>query len=77
MIREHDRVVLHSDLPEVGLVAGDIGTVVLEHRGHTGYEVEFMTLNGETVAVVTLTAVQVRPIARHEIAHARLVALAA
>ncbi|MFO7631360.1 MAG: DUF4926 domain-containing protein [Caldilinea sp.] len=77
MIREHDRVVLEKNLPEVGLVAGDIGTVVLVHRSHTGYEVEFMTLNGDTVAVVTLTAAQVRPIAQHEIAHARLVALAA
>ncbi len=28
MIAEHDRVVLTSDLPENGLMAGDVGTVV-------------------------------------------------
>jgi hypothetical protein len=42
------------------------------HR-HGGYEVEFMTLDGETVAVLSLSPDQVRPVARREIAHARLV----
>jgi hypothetical protein len=36
-----------------------------------GYEVEFMTLDGETIAVTSLSADEVRPIARREIAHAR------
>jgi hypothetical protein len=71
MIREHDSVVLTSDLPEYSLKRGDIGTVVLVHRGGEGYEVEFMTLEGETVAVVSLQTSQVRPIAAHEIANAR------
>ncbi|HHY58288.1 MAG TPA: DUF4926 domain-containing protein [Chloroflexi bacterium] len=77
MIAEHDRVVLRIDLPEHQLVAGDIGTVVLVHRNGAGYEVEFMALDGETVAVVTLLPAQIRPIAQREIAHARLVAQAA
>jgi Domain of unknown function (DUF4926) len=46
-------VVLTADLPEHGLKAGDLGTVVLVHR-HGVYEVEFMALDGETVAVVSL-----------------------
>lgn len=71
MIREHDSVVLAADLPEHGLERGDIGTVVLIHRGEAGYEVEFMTLEGETVAVVSLRASQVRAITPGEIAHAR------
>jgi len=71
MIQELDSVVLTIDLPEHGLKAGDIGTVVLVHRGGEGYEVEFMTLDGHTVAVVTLAATQVRPIGQSEIAHAR------
>ncbi len=71
MIRELDSVVLTEDLPDYGLKRGDIGTVVLTHRGGEGYEVEFMTLDGETVAVVSLLSSQVRPIGDREIAHAR------
>jgi hypothetical protein len=72
MIKELDRVVLQADLPEHGLKAGDVGTVVLEH-GERGYEIEFLSLTGETLAVVSVLAGQVRPISRREIAHARLV----
>ena len=72
MIRELETVVLGEDVPEHGLTGGDLGTVVLVHRGGAGYEVEFVTLDGETAAVVTLMASQVRPIARREVAHARL-----
>ena len=44
MIKEHDCVVLTADVPDEGLVAGDVGTVVHIHKGGEGYEVEFMTL---------------------------------
>ena len=40
MINELDDVILTCDLPEHGLSAGDIGTVVLVHRRAAGYEVE-------------------------------------
>ncbi len=70
MIRELDTIVLTSDLPEHGLKHGDVGTVVLVHSGG-GYEVEFMTLDGETLAVVSLREDQLRSIGRREIAHAR------
>jgi hypothetical protein len=76
MIREHDSVVLSTDLAEHGLREGDIGTVVLVHRGGAGYEVEFITLEGETIAVVSLEASQVRPIGTKEIAHARVLGAA-
>jgi hypothetical protein len=69
---ELDTIVLTTDLIEHGLKAGDLGTVVLVHK-HGGYEVEFMTLDGETIAVVSLSPEQVRPVGRREIAHARLV----
>ena len=72
MINELDTIVLTTDLPEYGLSIGDLGTVVLVHK-HGGYEVEFMTLDGETIAVVSLSPEQVRPVGRREIAHARLV----
>ena len=71
MIKELDDVILTCDLPEHDLSAGDIGTVVLVHRGHNGYEVEFTALDGETIAVVTLMASQVRPSHSGEIAHVR------
>ena len=74
-MKELELVALMQDLPEHGLVRGDIGTVVLIHRGGKGFEVEFTTLDGETVAVVTLEASRVRPISPMEIAHARLVAV--
>jgi len=73
MLHEADTVVLMLDLPEYGLKSGDVGTVVLVHPSG-GYEVEFMALDGETIAVTSLADDQVRPIARHEIAHARSIA---
>lgn len=71
MIKEHDFVVLTEDLPGEGLKAGDIGTVVHIHENGAGYELEFMTLAGESIAVVTLLASQVRAAAKREIPHAR------
>lgn len=75
MLKELDTIVLAVDLPEHGLSRGDLGTVVLVHKDK-GYEVEFMTLDGETLAVVSLFANQVRPVGHREIAHARAVSLA-
>ncbi len=71
MIRELESVVLTEDLPEHGLQRGDIGTIVLVHKNGVGYEVEFVTLDGETIAVVSVLASQVRPIGQREIAHVR------
>jgi hypothetical protein len=71
MIKEHDCIVLVKDLPDEGFVAGDIGTVVHIHQDAAGYEVEFMTLTGETVAIVTVKASQVRALTRRDLAHTR------
>ena len=71
MIMEHDCVVLTQDFPEEGLTSGDIGTVIHIHQAGAGYEVEFITLTGDTIAVVTLLPSQMRPISRHDIAHVR------
>jgi len=71
VIREHERVVLLADLPEKGLTAGDVGTVIHVYPGGNGYEVEFMTLTGITVAVVTLPAESVREVLQDEVTHAR------
>lgn len=73
MIDELDLVVLKRDLPDEGLTIGDVGTIVLVHQQGAGYEVEFTTLSGDTVAVVTLDASDVRPVESREIVHARAV----
>lgn len=67
-------MVLTADLPDQKLAAGDLGTVVHQYPGDAAYEVEFVALDGETVAVVTLAREQVRPVAPREIAHARQLA---
>ena len=74
-MKELELVALTQDLPEHGLVRGDIGTVVLVHGDGEGFEVEFTTLDGETVAVMTLESSLVRPINPMEIANARKVAV--
>jgi hypothetical protein len=71
MINELDRVILNEDLPKSHLRAGDVGVVVMIHGDHEGYEVEFFTLTGETLDVVTVDARQVRPISEREVLHAR------
>ena len=71
MIKEHERIVLKSAVVTEGLEAGDVGTVVHVYRDGLAYEVEFTTLNGETAAVVTVEADQVRPVHEREITHAR------
>jgi len=73
MIKELDDVILTTDVPEHGLLAGDIGTVVLIHKKGAGYEVEFTATDGSMLAVVTLLANQVRLTDAKEIAHTRLI----
>jgi hypothetical protein len=74
MIKELDPVVLTESQPEEGLEAGDVGWVVMVHGDGAGYEVEFVTLTGDTISVVTGPARAVRAVGEKEIAHARMVA---
>lgn len=71
MIKEHERIVLTVAVPEIRLKPGDVGTVVHVYHDGKAYEVEFVTLEGRTAAVVTLEASAVRPVSRREITHAR------
>jgi hypothetical protein len=73
-MKEHERVVLTADLEAQGLQPGDVGTIVHVYRGGEAVEVEFLALDGETIAVATLPASQVRPVGRREIIHARALA---
>ena len=70
-IKELDTVVLLRDWPEHGLAQGDVGAVVHCYGDGQGLEVEFVTGEGETVAVLTLERAEVRLMKRREILHAR------
>ena len=71
MIKELDCVALTTDLPDHGLAVGDVGAVVHAYEGGQGYQVEFTTFDGTTVAVAKVTADQIRPLGEKEIHHAR------
>jgi hypothetical protein len=70
-IKEHDCVVLTKSLPAENLEAGDVGTVVHIHKNDAAYEVEFVTLAGDTVAVATVEAADVRPVGKRDLNHVR------
>jgi Domain of unknown function (DUF4926) len=71
-------VVLLRDMPEHGLRAGDVGVVVEVFPGRgdipPGYIIEFITLTGETVAVIDLTTDAVRPVSERDMPQARAIA---
>jgi hypothetical protein len=71
MTRELDTVVLTRDLIDNGLCHGDVGAVVHVHGDGAAYEVEFVTGEGLTVAVLTLRPEDVRPLRGREILHVR------
>ena len=71
MIAELDCVALTAGLPEHGLAAGDVGTVVHVYQDGRKFQVEFTTYDGATVAIAKVAADQVRKLAPNEIHHAR------
>ena len=71
MIKEHDRVVLTADIPEEGLLRGDVGTIVQIYGQDEAFEVEFFTLDGSTAALATVLASQARPVTGNDLTHAR------
>ena len=71
MIKEHETVVLTDSLPDAGLEAGDVGVVVHVHRNGEAYEIEFLTLDGNTLTVETLRSGQIRAAGKQDIPHVR------
>lgn len=74
MIQEHDGVVLTCDLPDLGLVRGDVGAVVHVCGQGAAFEVAFVTLSGETPEIATLDAAQLRPVGRRDVMYVREIA---
>jgi len=67
-----DSVVLERDVPEHGLRKGDLGTIVEVYQPD-GLGVEFVVVSGETVAVVTLAARDVRRVSPEDLLTVRSV----
>jgi len=60
MVKELDTVVLTHAIKEHGLEGGDIGAVVHCYPEGTAFEVEFLTAEGKTIALLTLDETDVR-----------------
>lgn len=74
MIKELDTIVLTHDIGEYGLKEGDIGAVVHSYTDGTAFEVEFVTAEGRTIAVLTLNLDDIRLMSNREILHVREIA---
>ena len=74
MFEELDTVVLARDIEKYGLKRGDIGAVVHVYSNGKTVEVEFVTAKGKTVALVTLSSLEIRHMANDDILHVRGVA---
>lgn len=72
--KELDLVALRRALPDHGLIAGDVGTIVLVYDDGRAYEVEFVDADGRTLAVETLAADEVEPVSGRHILHIRKLA---
>ncbi|MCY4474666.1 MAG: DUF4926 domain-containing protein [Chloroflexi bacterium] len=76
MFKEHEQIVLTDHVKgdeNVDLRPGDVGTVVHIHQGGEAYIVEFMSLEGETIALATVLHSQARAVSRDDISHARTI----
>ena len=79
MFKEHEQIVLTADVlgdEREELKPGDVGTIVHIHPGKDAFVVEFMSLDGGTVAIATVLPAQVRPVTGADITHARTVTTA-
>ena len=75
MIHELETVVLTHDIEDEGLKKGDVGAVVHCYEDGEAFEVEFVTAEGKTVAVLTLKEEDIRPMVKSEILHVRDLAI--
>lgn len=71
MFQELDTVVLTHDIDKYGLKQGDIGAVTHCYKDGAAFEVEFVTADGKTIALLTLDQTDIRSIGRREVLHVR------
>ena len=64
---EYDLVVLVEEIREGRLKTGDVGTVLTVYNEGKAFDVEFVTLTGEVIAVETLLPHQIRAVRASEV----------
>lgn len=76
MFKGHEQIVLTADVSgDEGeeLKSGDVGTIIHIHLDEEALVVEFLSLDGDTVAIATVLPSQVRPVTNADLTHARTV----
>ena len=68
-MKDFDCVILTKDYKN--LKSGDMGTIVMVHTKPSGYEVEFFSASGTTIAVESLDPEMIRPLKESDILHVR------
>ena len=79
MFKEHEQIVLTAAVfgdDGEQLKPGDVGTLVHVHPDQEAFVVEFLSLDGGTVAIATVLPSQVRPVTGADLTHARTVTAA-
>ena len=79
MFKEHEQIVLTAEvLGDEGeaLKPGDVGTLIHIHPDAEAAVVEFLALDGGTVALATVLPSQMRPVTGADLTHARTVTTA-
>ena len=69
MFKEHEQIVLTAEVcGDEGeeLKPGDVGAIIHIHPGEEAFVVEFMSLDGETVAIATVLPSQARRVTSAE-----------
>ena len=72
--QEHDQIVLTATVPDddgMDLKPGDVGAIVHIHPEGEAFVVEFMALDGDTLAIATGLPSQARPVSGADMTHAR------
>ena len=80
MLEEHDQIVLTTEVcadDGTELKPGDVGTIVCIHPDDEAFVVEFIALDGDTLAIATVLPSQARPVSSADMTHARSVEVTA
>ena len=65
-------VIVLKNRPNEGLVKGDVGSLVFIHEDGKAFEVEFTTLAGDPLGVLTLAEDEIRPVSARDVPHVRV-----
>ena len=74
MFEEHRQIVLTTEVSGddgTELKPGDVGVIVHVHPGGEALVVEFMSLDGDTLAIATVLPCQAHPATGTDLIHAR------